>query len=274
MPGPVLLTPYRGTAASLGKMAGLTTGKFAAGGAGVETVRFYQRRGLLALPERRGRPSVSTPWQTGGGWPSSAGQGGSGLPAGRWARRQLPRVPAAPVPSPGRPGRTAGRGSRLPPLSLAATCACSETFEHISFIRAETGRSEPRVDRLALQREHAEHAFVHAKGGLAADEPLERLDSQRALGGGQRPLAPEAALPQPVQVTGQRVLRPVDDPQALRPPALDPRLGDAAPAPHDRLGRLDHHALPASSGKLLPPPRHGRIRPWVRENDRQLASGG
>src|SRR5690348_6027152 len=36
-------------------MAGLTIGKFAAqAGVSVETVRFYQRRGLLALPERRG----------------------------------------------------------------------------------------------------------------------------------------------------------------------------------------------------------------------------
>jgi DNA-binding transcriptional MerR regulator len=35
-------------------MAGLTIGKFAAAeGVSVETVRFYQRRGLLALPERR-----------------------------------------------------------------------------------------------------------------------------------------------------------------------------------------------------------------------------
>jgi MerR family transcriptional regulator, mercuric resistance operon regulatory protein len=35
-------------------MAGLTIGKLAAAeGVGVETVRFYQRRGLLALPERR-----------------------------------------------------------------------------------------------------------------------------------------------------------------------------------------------------------------------------
>jgi DNA-binding transcriptional MerR regulator len=34
-------------------MAGLTIGKFAAAeGVGVETVRFYQRRGLLGLPER------------------------------------------------------------------------------------------------------------------------------------------------------------------------------------------------------------------------------
>jgi DNA-binding transcriptional MerR regulator len=36
-------------------MAGLTIGKFAAeAGVSVETVRFYQRRGLLALPERHG----------------------------------------------------------------------------------------------------------------------------------------------------------------------------------------------------------------------------
>jgi MerR family mercuric resistance operon transcriptional regulator len=35
-------------------VAGLTIGKFAAAeGVGVETVRFYQRRGLLARPERR-----------------------------------------------------------------------------------------------------------------------------------------------------------------------------------------------------------------------------
>jgi len=36
-------------------MPGLTVGKFAAvEGVGVETVRFYHRRGLLALPERQG----------------------------------------------------------------------------------------------------------------------------------------------------------------------------------------------------------------------------
>ncbi|HEV2372285.1 MAG TPA: MerR family transcriptional regulator [Streptosporangiaceae bacterium] len=35
-------------------MSGLTIGRLAAAeGVGVETVRFYQRRGLLALPERR-----------------------------------------------------------------------------------------------------------------------------------------------------------------------------------------------------------------------------
>jgi len=36
-------------------MSGMTIGKLAAAeGVGVETVRFYQRRGLLATPERHG----------------------------------------------------------------------------------------------------------------------------------------------------------------------------------------------------------------------------
>jgi DNA-binding transcriptional MerR regulator len=36
-------------------MAGLTISRFAAAeGVGIETVRFYQRRGLLAVPERQG----------------------------------------------------------------------------------------------------------------------------------------------------------------------------------------------------------------------------
>jgi len=49
------LTPYHGTAVSLLSMSGLTIGKFAAAeGVSVETIRFYQRRGLLAEPERPG----------------------------------------------------------------------------------------------------------------------------------------------------------------------------------------------------------------------------
>ena len=49
------LTPYRGTAVSLHVMGGLTIGKFAAAeGVSVETIRFYQRRGLLTQPPRPG----------------------------------------------------------------------------------------------------------------------------------------------------------------------------------------------------------------------------
>ncbi len=48
------LTPYLGTAGTVPDMTGMTIGKLAAAeGVGVETVRFYQRRGLLATPERR-----------------------------------------------------------------------------------------------------------------------------------------------------------------------------------------------------------------------------
>jgi MerR family transcriptional regulator, mercuric resistance operon regulatory protein len=47
------LTPYPGTAVTFVTMAGLTIGKFAASeGISVETVRFYQRKGLLSQPER------------------------------------------------------------------------------------------------------------------------------------------------------------------------------------------------------------------------------
>jgi MerR family mercuric resistance operon transcriptional regulator len=49
------LTLYFGTAGTVQDMTGMTIGKLAAAeGVGVETVRFYQRRGLLAEPERRG----------------------------------------------------------------------------------------------------------------------------------------------------------------------------------------------------------------------------
>ena len=52
--GCLRLTPYPGTATSFVVMAGLTIGKFAAAeGVGVETVRFYRRRGLLARRLRR-----------------------------------------------------------------------------------------------------------------------------------------------------------------------------------------------------------------------------
>ena len=52
MPG---LTPYLGTGDSFTAMPGLTIGKLAAAeGVSVETIRFYQRRGLLGQPERGG----------------------------------------------------------------------------------------------------------------------------------------------------------------------------------------------------------------------------
>ncbi len=43
------------------------------------------------------------------------------------------------------------------------------------------GPSQARVDGLALQRQHAEHALVHPVERLPAHEALERLDPQPEL---------------------------------------------------------------------------------------------
>ena len=62
-------------------MDGLTIGKLAArAGVGVETVRFYQRRGLLEQPQRRGSGFREYTPVTSSGWRSSAGPASSASP--------------------------------------------------------------------------------------------------------------------------------------------------------------------------------------------------
>ena len=56
--------------------------------------------------------------------------------------------------------------------------------------------SEPRVDRLALEREDAEDALVDAAERLAAHEALERFDAERELAQRERSLRREPALTQ------------------------------------------------------------------------------
>ena len=53
---------------------------------------------------------------------------------------------------------------------------------------------ESRIHRLALQREDAEHALVHATEGLAANESLEPFDPERKLPKRERPLGRQATL--------------------------------------------------------------------------------
>jgi hypothetical protein len=65
---------------------------------------------------------------------------------------------------------------------------------------------ETRVDRLALEREHTEHAFVHAVQRSATDEALERFDAECELAQCQRSLGAEAALAQPLDLTRIGVL--------------------------------------------------------------------
>lgn len=46
---------------------------------------------------------------------------------------------------------------------------------------APAGRSQPRIDRFALERENTKDALVHAAQRLASHESLERFDAEREL---------------------------------------------------------------------------------------------
>src|ERR1700709_2084704 len=89
---------------------------------------------------------------------------------------------------------------------------------------------QPRIDRLALQGQDTEHAFVNAPQGLTAREALQPFDPEGELPQGERALPRQPALAEALQVLGQRVLGAVDDPQVLPPPALERRLRDPPPA--------------------------------------------
>ena len=61
----------------------------------------------------------------------------------------------------------------------------------------DAGFSETWIDRLALEREHAEHALVDAAQWLAADEALECLDPEGEFAHGERALAAARSTPTP-----------------------------------------------------------------------------
>src|SRR5437667_5165964 len=58
--------------------------------------------------------------------------------------------------------------------------------------RGARSSSQPRIDGLAFEGEHAEHALVDAIEGLLADEALERFDAERERVEGGRSSAREA----------------------------------------------------------------------------------
>lgn len=51
----------------------------------------------------------------------------------------------------------------------------------LSYAGRGSSDSKASVDRLAFEREHAKHAFVHAIQRLTFDKPLQRFQSQREL---------------------------------------------------------------------------------------------
>ena len=63
--------------------------------------------------------------------------------------------------------------------------------------RADHTRSQPRVHRLRLQRQHPEHRLVHPPQRLLPGQPVEGLQAERVLAQRQRPLVVQEPLPQP-----------------------------------------------------------------------------
>src|SRR5688572_16876648 len=115
--------------------------------------------------------------------------------------------------------RRCGGGPLLPCLwspLLFFACACSWRIQEERKLLLQA-----RIDGLALQGENAEYALVNAPERFSLDEPLEAFDPQRELPQGQRSLTRQTPLPQSLEVLGQGVLRPVNDPQILAPAALD-----------------------------------------------------
>src|SRR5579862_7464227 len=64
-----------------------------------------------------------------------------------------------------------------------------------------------RIDRFALEGEHAEDAFVDAVERFAAGESLQRLDAERELAKRERPFGSQAPLAQAVEIGRHGVLR-------------------------------------------------------------------
>src|SRR4051812_1382975 len=110
--------------------------------------------------------------------PSGAAPGG----------RRLPHVPVVRT----RPclGGRAMAGSLLPSERPANRLHC---VGRSTILPTTAATLQPRVDRLALEGQHAGDTLVDAPERLAADEPREPLDAQRELPQGQRPLGPEPA---------------------------------------------------------------------------------
>jgi hypothetical protein len=67
---------------------------------------------------------------------------------------------------------------------------------------------QTRVDRLALEREHAEDALVDAVQWLVLAQSLQGLRAERELAQGKRALQREIPLAKPLQVLGERYSGP------------------------------------------------------------------
>ena len=119
--------------------------------------------------------------------------------------------------------------------------------------------SKPRINRLALERQHPEDALVDPIERLLLDEAVERLEAEGELAKGERALGAQASLAQALEVLGERVLGTVDDAKVLAPAALESGLDQPPPRAHEEVERLDDHPLRTAPGDRLPPARTGLL---------------
>lgn len=90
-------------------------------------------------------------------------------------------------PAFGEPALAGPEKTRIP---RAAVLQASSIGEQAGF--GGGPRSQARIDRLALEGQHSEHALVNPPQRLAAHEALERLHAERELAKGEGALAGKA----------------------------------------------------------------------------------
>lgn len=113
--------------------------------------------------------------------------------------------------------------------------------------------SEPWIDWLTFEREHAKYAFVHTPQWIAVNESLKSFDPKGELAQRQRPLRTEPSCSEPFKMLWSCVFRSINDAQILSPPALYGRLYQTAPVLSDERKRLHNHAFAPSASQLVPP---------------------
>ncbi len=84
-------------------------------------------------------------------------------------------------------------------------------------------------------------------------ESLQCFQSQGEFTKSKRSFGAKTSALEPLQVFGQRVFRPVDDPEVFSSSNLNGRLRQPFPSLRHKLQRLYHHTLAAACRQFLPP---------------------
>ena len=105
---------------------------------------------------------------------------------------------------------------------------------------------QPWVNRFAFQRQHTKNALVNSAEGLFVYESLQCFQSQGEFTKSKGTFGAKTSALEPLQVLGQSVFRPVDDPEVFSSSNLNGRLRQPFPSLRHKLQRLYHHALAAA----------------------------